>query len=46
LAERILPRDAEDAERRDAESCVAHNGSHSASRVNHSKNVVSIGGKG
>jgi predicted short-subunit dehydrogenase-like oxidoreductase (DUF2520 family) len=46
LAERILPRDAEDAERRDAESCVAHNGSHSASRANHSKKVVSIGGKG
>jgi predicted short-subunit dehydrogenase-like oxidoreductase (DUF2520 family) len=45
LAERILPRDEEDAERLEAASCVGHNGSHS-SRASHSKKVISIGGKG
>jgi predicted short-subunit dehydrogenase-like oxidoreductase (DUF2520 family) len=45
LAERILPREGEDAGRR-AESYAVHNSSRSDSRAAHSKKVVSIGGKG
>ena len=44
LAERILPRAGDDADRQ-AESYAVQNGSHS-SRASHSKKVVSIGGKG
>lgn len=46
LAERILPRDGDDADRQDAKSCPAHDASHSVSRVGYSKKVISIGGKG